>query len=308
MSGAFFFAVKSIGLSKQGGRKPSTLASAARHNLREIQAELGVRGHIDSSKTHRNEVLAGARSAQGVVGLAGELMLQAGIDVARLRKDYCQAVELVFSLPPDTTVEAQTFFHRCVQWTGDRFGQGAVLSAVAHYDESSPHAHVLISPIVNGRMRGSELIDRKALACLRKSFEVLVARPFKLTLPPPRLSHGARRLATAAVLEKLQRNNDGVLRSATWSTVKSLIEADPRPFVSALGLEVEPAAEPHKRSYVQIMIGTGRGGKVDRDSRQSVGRIARHTVAVPDSDRAKPILCRLQFDAAGHALAEAVQQ
>ena len=41
------FAVKSIGLSRVNGRKPCTLLEAARHNLREIQAEQGATGHID---------------------------------------------------------------------------------------------------------------------------------------------------------------------------------------------------------------------------------------------------------------------
>ena len=45
-----YFAVKSIGLSTVGGRKPCDLITAARHNLREIQAELGAVGRIDASR------------------------------------------------------------------------------------------------------------------------------------------------------------------------------------------------------------------------------------------------------------------
>ncbi len=311
MSGSFFFAVKSVGMSKQGGRKPSTLASAARHNLREIQAELGAHSHIDSSRTHLNEVLVGPSAAQGVLDQASALMLEAGVAASRLRKDFCQAVEIVFSLPSDTVVDTHAFFQRCVQWAGERFGADAIMSAVVHYDEAAPHAHLLISPILDGRMCGSELITRKALARLRTSFELLVARPFKLTLPSRRLSGGDRRRATAAVLEKLERMNDKVLQSATWATVKTLIEADPRPFVAALGAEVgpAPAPAPKNKTFVQIMTSTGRGAKVEREKFHFSPRSSAYRApAVLDGTRLNPILCRLSQDGAGLVRSEGAQQ
>jgi len=40
MSGDYLLAVKSIGLSKIGGRKPCTLEAAAKHNKRENPREL----------------------------------------------------------------------------------------------------------------------------------------------------------------------------------------------------------------------------------------------------------------------------
>lgn len=309
MSGCYFFAVKSVSLSRQGGRKPSTLASAARHNLREIQAELGAHSHIDSSRTHLNQVLVGPSDAVGVVNLAEALMLGAGIQVARLRRDFCQAVEIVFSLPADTNVDVPAFFRRCIQWAAERFGAGAVLSAVIHHDEAAPHAHVLVSPIVDGKMRGSELIARMALARLRTSFEVLVGRPFKLALPPARLAGEPRRLAIDAVLERLQRSDDVVLQSAIWPTVRTLIEADPRPFVAALGVALVPAPARKKKTFTQIMTGPGRGAKVERAVHQIAQRGAEHFY---DSNRgtlqAKPILCRLPAHQASIVLAGGAQQ
>lgn len=49
MASAYHFAVKTIGLSRCNGRKPCALLEAARHNLREIQAERGaIAGRIDA--------------------------------------------------------------------------------------------------------------------------------------------------------------------------------------------------------------------------------------------------------------------
>ena len=307
--GCYFFAVKSVSLSRQGGRKPSTLANAARHNLREIQAELGAHSHIDSTRTHLNEVLAGPSDAAGVVNLSDALMRGAGIQVSRLRRDFCQAVEIVFSLPVDTAVNASAFFRRCVQWAAERFGADAVLSAVVHHDEAAPHAHVLISPILDGKMRGSALIARTALARLRSSFELLVGSPFKLTLPPARLAGEQRRLAICGVLARLQRSDDVVLQSAIWPTVKTLIKADPRPFVAALGVALDPAPARKKKTFSQIMTGPGRGPKVER----AVHRIAQNgSEYFYDPNRgahqAKPILCRLSAEQASTVNAGGVQQ
>ncbi len=65
--------------------------SAARHNLREIQAELGAREHIDAGRSALNVVLAGEASAAGVSKYAKQLMADAG--VIKLRKDCVRAVE-----------------------------------------------------------------------------------------------------------------------------------------------------------------------------------------------------------------------
>jgi hypothetical protein len=53
-----FFAVKSIGMSKISRRKAQTLRGASRHNLREIQAEMGACGGINPLMTPQNRILA----------------------------------------------------------------------------------------------------------------------------------------------------------------------------------------------------------------------------------------------------------
>ena len=75
MSGDYIMAVKSIGLSKVGGRKPCTLESAAKHNKRELSLELEARGRIDGDRLSLNYSIAGAADAAGVVGLASRLNL-----------------------------------------------------------------------------------------------------------------------------------------------------------------------------------------------------------------------------------------
>ncbi len=230
-------AVKSIGLSKAGGRKPCSLLDAARHNLREIQAELGASGRIDPKQTGRNEVLAGPADAAGVVALAHRVASAAGIDPAKLRRDHVQAVELVFSLPPDTTQDVGQHFRRCLAWVRQAFGGVEVLQAVAHFDESVPHCHVLLAPYQRGRHVGGGLIDRAALGKLRDSFWRNVAGPAGLKRAGAKLYGQSRRTVADAVLARLEVMRDPVLKSAVLRLVRGYIEADPLPWAEALGID-----------------------------------------------------------------------
>jgi hypothetical protein len=82
------FAIKTIGLSRCNGRKPCTLLEAARHNLREIQAEFGAGGHINPRRMADNVTLAGPATAAQVQAQADELLEL--VDRSRLKRDHVQ--------------------------------------------------------------------------------------------------------------------------------------------------------------------------------------------------------------------------
>jgi hypothetical protein len=275
--GAFFFGVGTIGQSKCRGRKKSTLADAARHNRRAIQAEFGAHSHIDAERIYLNETIAGPSTPDEVVALAFSLMAGAGVDVGKLRKDHTQAVEILVSLAPDTTVNARDYFLSCVAWAGARFGADNILSADIHCDESAPHCHVLILPLVDGRMQGSNLIAKPKLAILRKSFALEVAREFGLMAPPGRMAGAMRGKAVCMVLERLESTRDPILNSPLWQTVKRDIERDPARFAFALGIEVKPVArERTTRTMAEIFTSPGKGSKVEKASKP-IGFVARDT-------------------------------
>lgn len=297
MNSAAFFAVGTIGLSKRCGRKPSTLTQAARHNRREIQAELGANGRIDASRMNQNESIVGPASAAEVVKLAQSLMAGAGINATKLRKDHVQAIELLFSLPSDTAIDDGRYFRHCVAWAGDHFGKINILSADIHRDESAPHCHVLVLPLVDGRMRGSDLIDRNGLRILRESFYCDAAKPFGLKKPVSRMAGSARADGIKAVLQALQTGQDGILHSAVYQVVKLAIERDPAPFMNALGIEAQTPSRKPLRTMAQIFTSPGKGAKTERKEKP---------IAFDDVDQ-KPIgfqkdaqkdrkLCTVAFD------------
>ena len=254
MAAEYFFAVKSIGLSKCGGRKPSSLLDAARHNKREIQAERGASHHIDARRVNRNECLSGPGTAAGVVELANRILVEAGIDPLTMRRDRCQAVEVVFSLPVDSPVNEKAYFDACLCWAIRSFAGATVLSADIHNDEAAPHLHILLSPVRNGRMVGGKMIDRAALAGLRESFWSDVAGPVGLRRANARLYGQARALGVTAVLERLDGLQAPELRGPLWPITRKAIERDPLPFLAALN--IDPQGLRHDRQAKPIGIDT----------------------------------------------------
>ena len=285
MSGVGMMRVKKL---KGGG----IITVAARHNKREIQAEMGTTGSIDSTRSHRNESLVGPSTAAGVGQLAKDLMAAAG--VFKLRKDAVMGLEIVFSLPPRHVIDDRAYFTACAEWAVSYMG-GVILSAVIHRDEAAPHCHVLLLPLIEGRMIGNKLMGGKQmLLALQKDFHAAVASKFGLSKAPARLSSSAKQAGAEAVLKKLRETSDSALQSAAWAVIREAVERDPAPFLLAMGMEVK-ATEKKLKPFVDYVTSKGKGptkeahNAIAFDGQQSHNAIA---FASPAKDQR---LCSVAF-------------
>lgn len=260
MSSEYIFAVKSIGLSKVGGRKPCTLSSAAKHNKRELAAELEARGRINPDRVHLNYSITGAVDSAGVVAMAAQLMADIGTSTDKRRRDFCQAIEIVFSLPASTAIDTAEYFAACVAWCLERFGAGNILSADVHHDEAAPHCHVLIAPIQEGRWMGCILIDRTNTRAMREAFGRQVAATYGLRMVD-RLTGKRKAEAVAKVLTEIEKSHRTVIASNLWQPLRQAIECNPGPFIASMGLELQDVPAKKMRTVAQIFTSTGKGAK-----------------------------------------------
>ena len=271
----------------------SIVLAAARHNLREIQAELGAGGNLDPKRMHMNVVMHGPGDAADVAALAKARMQAAG--VGKLRKDAVQAIELVFSLPPGHVVDTCHYFADCLAWAGARFGADNILSAVAHHDEAAPHMHVLLLPLVGNKMAGSELVgNRRTLADMQAAFHSVVAAHHGLRKAPKRLAGPSKDAAAHLVLQHLRVTSDADLRSAAWPTIRDAIERDPAPFMESLGLHLVTPQKPTK-TMAQIFTSKGKGPR--REPQKPIGfgsaeAAEPYRVSAPEKNRT---LCSVGF-------------
>ncbi|MDD2742149.1 MAG: plasmid recombination protein [Rhodocyclaceae bacterium] len=226
--------------------------SAAKHNLREIQAEIGADSRIDPTRTHLNEILDGPNTAADVSALAKKLMLDAGI--TKLRKNACRGIEVIISLPTSHNCDKPLFFADSLKWANEYF-KVPTLSAIVHHDESEPHIHVLLLPLVNGRMVGSEVMgDRKRLQALQTNFYEQVGARYGLTRPKaqPRLSAATRAKAASLILTTLQSNPDLMDGATIEQAMIDTLARHPEAMLKALNLDVPSPIKP-KKSFVEIM-------------------------------------------------------
>ena len=232
-----YFAAKTIGMSKVNGRKPCDLLTAARHNLREIQAEMGSVGRIDPGRSATNAILAGPADAAQVQALAVSLMAAAGLNPAAMRRDHVQALEFVFSLPPSSGVDPAAYFTRCLAWLMEALPL-PVLSAVSHADEVAPHLHVLLLPLADGVYAGGKPVERPKLLRLRESFFTVVAGPAGLQRESAKLRGQAKRWAVTAVMARCEAMGLPAANGPLWPVLVAAIERDPTAAVRALGIEL----------------------------------------------------------------------
>ena len=232
-----YFAAKTVSMSKVNGRKPCDLLTAARHNLREIQAEMGSVGRIDPGRSATNAILAGPADAAQVQAKAASLLAAAGLNPAAMRRDHVQALEFVFSLPPSSGVDHAAYFARCLAWLMEALPL-PVLSAVSHADEHAPHLHILLLPLADGVYAGGKPVERPKLLRLRESFFNVVAGPAGLQRESAKLRGQAKRWAVTAVMARCEAMGLPAANGPLWPVLMAAIERDPTAAVRALGIEL----------------------------------------------------------------------
>ncbi len=229
------FRIGSISQSRLRKNGPCDLRKAARHNKREIQAEMGADGHIDATLSHKNRCIYGPDDADGVVALGKAAAADADVITSNLKKDHCQAIELLLSLPPESGVNEVQYFDRCLEWVGLAFPGLRVLSADVHNDEAAPHCHILISPFKGGDSIARDIKSPKFVGALRESFFVNVAGPAGLRRGNAKLYGTVKKMAVEAAIKALEAI--GAADMPVWNRIKKDVQRDPLGYLMDLGID-----------------------------------------------------------------------
>lgn len=76
--------------------------------------------------------------------------------------------------------QQQDFFFDCTKFFAERYGAENIISAVVHNDETTPHLHLNLIPVLDGRLCSKQLFDRKALRALQTDFHEAVGKKWGL--------------------------------------------------------------------------------------------------------------------------------
>ena len=234
-------------------RGQNIILNAAKHNLREIQKELGSGGRIDALKIPLNVILVGASTAHEVSAKAENILECSG--VKKLRKDAVRGLEIIFALPAKSVIEVDSFFKDSINWVRDYFNC-PILTAIIHKDESEPHCHVIFLPLVNGKMNGSKLMgNKRSLEAIQANFHEAVGKLYGISRAKPvrRYSKSFMRQVAMDAVENILKNpkllnnfgmRDALVESLAWN---------PMPLVDVLSLKTPELKAKQSKSFVEIM-------------------------------------------------------
>ena len=79
-----------------------------------------------------------------------------------------------------TAEQQKQFFADYTDFFSERYGKENVVSAVVHLDESTPHLHLNLMPVTDGRLCAKKLFDRTALRDLQTDFYETVGKKYGL--------------------------------------------------------------------------------------------------------------------------------
>jgi len=126
---------------------------AMQHNKRTLQSECGASTNIDATRTSLNYLIASDNSPEVIAMQAKMQMLKANIEP---RKNQVMATEILAYQLTGTPRRLNRFFMDCYGWVIQTF-ECEMLSFDVHPDESAPHCHAVILPLIEGKMQGSKL-------------------------------------------------------------------------------------------------------------------------------------------------------
>lgn len=234
----------------------SGVIEALKHNKRTLQVERGAGANIDVTRTPLNYCLTDPATPEAIAMHAKVQMVKADIDVPRINQ--VMAVEILFSLPTQWhSYDTQPFFTDCLVWLKQTFA-GELLSFDVHLDESAPHAHAILLPLIEGKMQGNKLIGGKGnLMRIINLFYSEIAYRYGLAKSTRRrLSAKDKQSIERQVLTRLK--SDSVMQSSVWQCVRDAIHKDPMPYAQMLS--IEPDKTLHKaKSFVDHKRSKGKG-------------------------------------------------
>lgn len=128
-----------------------------------------------------------------------------------------------------------------------------MLSSVIHLDEGAPHAHILLLPLVDGRMNGSDLHGGLAkLWAMQKSFHDEVGERYGIALPSQKKRLPAAARTAAMLLARTSLQTNSALTDAVIDALLKPHAKNPEMLLFALGLSM-PAPKAKEKSFSAIM-------------------------------------------------------
>lgn len=251
--------------------KASAVRGIQFHNRREKDSRTNP--DIDKSRTPQNVTLIDCPDYRAAI--ADRLST---LKTSRaVRKDAVVMAQVLVTSGPEffrdmPQEKQQAFFRQSLDFIANRYGKENILSAVIHMDEKTPHMHVDLTPIRDGRLTAKAIFTRAELGNLQTDFARDVGQQYGLKRGESR-EEKQRHLSTAEY--KLKARRDELEKNAADLQPAPLLKADDVvPQKVGLLKKEEPAAvaarlndklAPLRDAMAQVRLLQSRVGKLEAE-------------------------------------------
>jgi hypothetical protein len=137
-----------------------TINLAEKHNLRKMPSKVGCGyGGINPQLSHLNIELIKFKEESLEASVLHEIKLK-GIDINKPRiknKNRGFALEFIFCVKSGHQCDFKGLYSECLDWLRGFYLECPIIHAVIHFDEGTPHMHVIIVPFVNNELQGDKI-------------------------------------------------------------------------------------------------------------------------------------------------------
>lgn len=149
------------------------------HDLRERESRSNP--DIDHERSKQNYALVECRDLNSAI----KERLDTLESTKAVRKDAVVMAQCLVTSDHDffkglTPDRQRKFFEQSLAFVASRYGQENILSATVHLDEKTPHMHINLTPLRDGRLTAKEIFNRQEFCVLHTDFHKTVGREWGL--------------------------------------------------------------------------------------------------------------------------------
>lgn len=142
------------------------------HNQRERESKSNP--DINIEKSHLNYDLHNQESIN-YNKKVNEIIKKNVITNRKIRKDAVRMCNFIVTSDKNffenlSQEEQDQFFKRSYDFFKERYGEDKIVSAMVHLDESTPHMHLALVPVIENKLSAKRLFDRKELLAIQKEY------------------------------------------------------------------------------------------------------------------------------------------
>ena len=151
------------------------LAKIAEHNRRESPDGTYSNPNIDPDRTHLNVRRSDYPKEERLKTLIDRRIEEREVQKRRVRKDAVKMISVLVTASPEymnslDRDEQIQYFDEAFKFCQKQFGEKNCIEMNVHFDETTPHAHVSVVPILNGKLCAKEIMTMKGLYEIQQEF------------------------------------------------------------------------------------------------------------------------------------------